>query len=142
LHRTTKIANFADDLNASKLNYSLCSSDRIYCLKMDFGSSMEYFQEELLICRPRDPFSFAIRYFKDEKLPNPEEAHAVHMLPFLAFNHTQLQSALCTIYCHHTMSGAAPKSWLDSATVLDIYQRMGLNSLKLKVKSVDEVRYF
>lgn len=100
---------------------------------------MESFQEGLLICRPRDPFGFAIRYFKDEKLPNPEEAHAVHMLPFLVFNHSQFQSALCTIYCHHTMGGVAPKSWLDSAVVLDIYQRMCLDTFKLKVKSVDEV---
>ena len=107
---------------------------------MDFGTSMENFQEELLICRPRDPFAFAVRYFKDEKLPNPEEAHATQMLPYLIFNHAQLQSTLCTIYCHYTMNGTVPKGWLDSATVWDIYVKMGLETLRLKVKCIDEVR--
>jgi hypothetical protein len=106
---------------------------------MEFVATMDTFQDSLLTARPRDVFGFAVRYFLDEKAPNPEEAHAVHMLPFLAFNNQQFKSAACTIFCSFTNTDTNYKNYLDSATVCGVVQRMKLDALGLQIKSIDEV---
>jgi hypothetical protein len=106
---------------------------------MDFASTMDGFQEALLMCRPRDVFKFASRYFKDDKSGNPEEAHAVQMLPFLALDDKHFKSVACTIYCQNI--GADSSVCLSSQVVLDIVERMDLRSLGLNISSVDEVSH-
>lgn len=106
---------------------------------MEFVSTMDGFQDSLLMARPRDVFGFAVRYFQDEKTSNPEEAHAVHMLPFLVFNNTQFKSALCTIFCSFTNTEGNYKNYMDSAMVCGVLQRMKLEALGLQVKAIDEV---
>jgi hypothetical protein len=109
---------------------------------MDFAHVIDSFQEALLIGKPRDAFAFAVQYFRDEKQPSPgdtEEAHALHLLPFLIFNPRDFRAACCTIYCHHINSDAAYKNFLDGPKVLEILSRMNLHLLGLKVAAVDEV---
>ena len=100
---------------------------------------MDNFQEAALICRPRDVFGFAVRYFRDEKQATPEEAHAIHMLPFLLVNHKQFKSAACTIYCQQINNDSNFKNFLDGSVVLDIINRMDLESYGLQIKSIDDV---
>lgn len=112
----------------------------MYALVMEFVSTMDSFQDSLLMARPRDIFGFAVRYFQDEKAANPEEAHAVHMLPFLVYNNHQFKSAACTIFCFITNTDPNCRIYLDSATVCNIVQRMKLDTLGLRLKSIDEVQ--
>jgi hypothetical protein len=106
---------------------------------MEFSASLENFQESVLACRPRDMMGFAVRYFKDERQPNPEEAHAVHMLPFLLFKNQKFKNAACTVYCHQlTVENAFSRS-LEPSVVCNVLSRIDLQALGLKSKSIDEV---
>lgn len=108
---------------------------------MEFSSTIDNFQDAILAARPRDIFSFSIRYFRDEKASSPEEAHAIHMLPFLFCNEQEFRSAACTIYCSQINADTLYKDSLDGATVLDIISRISFESLRLKVKVIDEVNF-
>jgi hypothetical protein len=106
---------------------------------MEFGASLENFQESVLACRPRDVMGFAGRYFQDERQPNPEEAHAVHMLPFLLFNSQKFKNAACTIYCHHLTVEHVFRKSLEPSVVCQVLSRIDLSALGLKSKTIDEV---
>ena len=109
---------------------------------MEFVNTMDNFQDSLLVARPRDVFGFAVRYFQDEKASSPEEAHAVHMLPFLIFDNQQFKSAACTIFCSFTNTDTNYKNYMASATVCSILHRIKLDALGLQIKSIDEVVTF
>jgi hypothetical protein len=106
---------------------------------MEFSASLENFQESVLACRPRDLMGFAVRYFKDERQPNPEEAHAVHMLPFLLFNSQKFKNAACSIYCHQLAAENTFKRSLEPSVVCNVLSRIDMQSLGLKCRSIDEV---
>jgi hypothetical protein len=107
---------------------------------MEFNACLDGFQEAVLACRPRNIHTFAVRYFKDEKAPFPEEVHAVHQLPFLLFSSGRFKNAATTIFCHHMVSGSVPRQYLDPAVVCDVIARMDMLALGLQCKSVAEVR--
>lgn len=53
-----------------------------------------------LLCRPRNLIRFANRFLQDSKnYSRPEEAHALHFLPFLLFQPEEFQNHACTLYC-------------------------------------------
>lgn len=51
------------------------------------------FQELILLCKPVDVFSFAIRYYADEKITimPVETAHSIHTLPFIFVNNSEFR---------------------------------------------------
>lgn len=107
---------------------------------LEFNACQDQLQEAILACRPRNIHIFAVRYFSDEKAAAPEEAHAVHAIPFLLFNSARFRNAACTIFCHHIAFGALTKQFLDPQVVCSIITRMDLGALGLKCRTVDEVR--
>ena len=70
----------------------------------DIHELVDKFQNALLLARPRDAYKFAVRYFGDGRCADPEEAHAVHLLPFLVFDKDAFTSAACTVYCRNLMA--------------------------------------
>eukprot|EP01039_Chlorochromonas_danica_P008973 gene8973-9905_t len=54
-----------------------------------------------LLCRPRNLLRFANRFLQDSKnySSRPEEAHALHFLPFLLFQPEEFQNHACTLFC-------------------------------------------
>jgi len=65
----------------------------------ELKASTRNMQEQMLACRPIDVISFAMRYYGDERAPNPSCAHAIHTLPFLLQDPESFRSAVCTIFC-------------------------------------------
>lgn len=106
---------------------------------MEFSTCIDSLQEAILACRPRNIHTFAIRFFKDEKSPSPEEAHAVHMLPFLLYNEQRFMHTACIIYSFHMSADNGAKQYLEPSTVCGIVERMNLASHGLRSKQVDEV---
>jgi hypothetical protein len=127
-------ASLKSDLKDIYLHCNQC------LLGMEFNACLDGFQEAVLACRPRNIHTFAARYFRDEKAPSPEEAHAVHQLPFLLFSSGRFKNAATTIFCHHMVSGSVPRQHLDPAVVCDVIARMDMPALGLQSKSVAEVR--
>lgn len=125
---------------------------------MDILSSLDTVQEAILIAKPRDVFSFIIRYYQDEKDNNnqamnisssssssnisysTEDLHAIHILPFLIHNHTEFQNKASMIFCNQINNNEIyVKDYIDHTVVLDILKRINLAAFKLKVRAIDEV---
>ena len=106
---------------------------------MEFTSLLDHLQEAILACRPRDIHGFAIRFFIDEKQPNSEEAHAIHMLPFLMFNKQRFKAAASIVFSHHIAADSASRLYLEPSVVLMVVSRLGMNGLNLRSKCIDEV---
>jgi hypothetical protein len=63
-------------------------------------AAVRNFYELLLICRPKNPISFAAEYFDDEKKTDPEYYHALRVLPFLVSDAKNFRNASATIFGH------------------------------------------
>lgn len=111
------------------------------------------FQDSLMQARPRDVLKFAVRYFGDcRQSADAGVAHALHVLPFFVFEKEQFLRAACTIFCAYLRSSRSAtsgaggglavgvKDYLDGEAVLEVLDRIALESLRLRVKIVDEVR--
>ncbi len=101
--------------------------------------------EATLCCRPRNFLRFSIRYLQDSKSTHCDEAHAIHMLPFLFYNPEEFQNSCCTIYCAY-MAGRSmlqPNNgaveFLDGKGVLEIIQALDLSSLGMQSNVINEV---
>ncbi len=68
----------------------------------ELKASSRRFMEQLLMCRPGDPISFAMQYFYDERCSTPSVNHAIHSLTFLIRKPVEFRSAVATIYCAET----------------------------------------
>ena len=63
--------------------------------------------EQILLCRPTYPISFAVQYYFDERCSSPSVNHAIHSLIFLLRKPVDFRSAVATIYCAETAVATA-----------------------------------
>jgi hypothetical protein len=86
--------------------------------------SLQNLQEYVILCRPRDVTTFAVRYFKDEQLPYPTVLHAYHCLPYLLFEESSFQAYTCIVFSHELSLLGPTHDTLDTSTVLRAIQNM------------------
>lgn len=79
--------------------------------------SLQLLQELVAQCRPRDVFSFAVRFWKDESNSNSTVAHAFHILPYTLCQQEPFRSAACTIFTHELSKTAGVTDTLDGKMV-------------------------
>lgn len=100
------------------------------------------FQELILLCKPVDVFSFAIRYHADENSSTipVETAHSIHSLPFIFINHNEFRSTACTIFCSYTARNTSrligDTIVLDSTVTLEIMNAMQLGSIWFEIEAI------
>lgn len=71
-------------------------------------AALRSFYDLLLICRPKNPITFAAEFFEDEKKTDPEYYHALRVLPYLCSDAKRFRSASATIFGHlleHSQAG-------------------------------------
>jgi len=68
-------------------------------IPIELRGAIRTLQQSLLLCRPRDTITFAVRYLHDEKSDNSAYHHAVHSLPFLLQIPDLFRSTACTVFC-------------------------------------------
>jgi hypothetical protein len=73
----------------------------------ELKASSRRFIEQILLCRPTDPISFAVQYYFDERCSSPSVNHAIHSLTFLLRKPVDFRSAVATIYCAETAVATA-----------------------------------
>jgi len=66
--------------------------------------------EQLLVCRPADSISFSVRFYSDERTPNPAVSHALHSLMFLLRKPKEFRAALSCVYCSVLLEGGGGRS--------------------------------
>lgn len=93
----------------------------------DAGNSFERLQELVLICRPFDPISFAVRFFQDELDANVTLAHSYHCLPYLPHHNFIFRSNACTVFVHELSLGG--KDTLDGSAIVRTVQKMKSDDL-------------
>jgi hypothetical protein len=105
-------------------------------MSAELTSAVNGLQEALILCRPREVLSFAVRYFFDEKTDNFEESHAIHSLPYLLNDQKEFKKASCTIFCQQITSS---KVHLDGSILLEIIKNMNLGCFWFEIKAIEEV---
>jgi len=71
----------------------------INVIPIELRGAIRTLQQSILLSRPRDTITYAVRYLHDEKSDNSSYYHAVHSLPFLLQLPDLFRSTACTVFC-------------------------------------------